>query len=133
MKLQDCEYLIQRILRKVPEYLKDDCYQAAWIGLLKAQEKASGGSIEYFKSYAYRCMQSEVTQEIAKLHGDGRGMFSMEKTAFLEFCEYKRVVDRGDDPEEMGLSEERLKIFEDFAGSHRVSYVENPSREELYD
>jgi len=124
IKLQDYEYLINKILSKVPKYIRDDCYQAACIGLLKAKEKEH--SVKFFKSYVYRCMQNEVTKEVAKLHGPGNGLFALDKTTFLLFCEYQRRKNNDGDIEDMGLSNNRIETFEALIDSDRYSYQDNP-------
>jgi DNA-directed RNA polymerase specialized sigma subunit len=124
MQIKEYEYLINKILSKVPSYIRDDCYQAACMGLLKAKEREH--SVEFFKSYAYRCMQNEVTKEVAKLHGSGNGLFTLDKTTFLLFCEYKRRKSRDASIEDMNLSQNRIDTFETMITSNRYTYEENP-------
>ena len=128
MKLQEYDKLINKILSKVPSYIRDDCYQAACLGLLKAKEKED--SIKFFKTYAYRCMQNEVTKEVARLHGIGNALFSLDKITFLLFCEYRRRKNKGQDISDMNLSKQRIEVFEVLMNCGRVQYKENPFAED---
>lgn len=120
MQLKDYEYLISKILRKVPNHLRDDCYQAACLGLLKAQAKKKNTPIEYFNTYVYRCMQNEVTREIARMDGHGDGLFNLDASTFLLFCEYKKRKHNGEDIEDMNLTSGRIKTFDSLISCKRV-------------
>lgn len=136
--MKEYEYLIDRILRKVPEYLRDDCYQAAYLGLLKAKARQlsnkGSGPIQFFKAYAYRCMQNEVTKEVAQLHGSGHGAFSLDKTTFLLYCEYKRRKSSCKDISDMNLSDKRIDSFNKLIICKRYQFSEDPfNRDEIGD
>lgn len=133
MKIQEYEYLINKILRNVPSYIRDDCYQAACLGLLKAKAKENEHAVEFFKAYAYRCMQNEVTKEVAKLHGPGNGLYSLDKTTLLLYCEYKRRKSSDAGLEDMSLSKNRITAFERMIHSKRKDYSDSQDIDEWND
>lgn len=108
--IEQYEPLIFKIIRDVPQDIKDDCYQAAVIGLLKAEKNKE--SVKHYKSYVFRCMKNEVIKEIAKLKGCGNGLFSLDKITFLLLGKYKKLKNRGDDTAELNLSDGRIKDLE---------------------
>lgn len=105
-------------------HLKDDCFQAACLGLLKAHEKKD--RVTFFKSYAYRCMQSEVIKEIARLHDP----LPLDPTTFLLLCKYKKYKGTGKDLSELSLSSGRLNDLKILSASKRVPYKEHRNTEE---
>ncbi len=131
MQIKEYEYLINKILGKVPNYLRDDCYQAACVGLLKADKVRD--SVKFFKSYAYRCMQSEVIKEVAKLHGPGYGLYSLSGAMFLSFCEYKRRKNSGASIDDMKLSKGTVNVFEKMINSNRYQFKDNPFLKDEWD
>lgn len=124
--IKEYEHLINKLLSKVPNYLRDDCYQAACLGLLNALERKD--NIEHFNTYAYRCMKSEIIKELGRLHGNGSGIYSLDKNAFLLFCEYKKRINNNEDISDMKLSKKTSRCFEEMINSRRLSYS-NPEEE----
>ena len=110
--------LINKILRRVPRHLRDDCYQAACLGLVKALQKKE--DVTFFRSYAYRCMQSEVLQELATLHEP----FPLDHNTFFLLCKYKKEKNSGNDVSEMNVSNDRLKNLTRLSNTKRVQYRE---------
>lgn len=110
--------LIYKILKKVPSHLRDDCYQAACLGLVKALEKKE--DVTFFRSYAYKCMQSEVIQELAALNDP----LPLDHNTFFLLCKYKKEKNAGRDVAELNVSSDRLKNLIKLNDSKRVSYRE---------
>lgn len=117
--IKEYESLIKRVISKVPDYIREDCYQAACIGLLKALERKD--SARSFRRYAYQCMKSEVLKEVALLDGCVKGIFSVEKSAFLKYCKYKKKKHQDIDTSDMELSANTEKCFKRLMKAHRIS------------
>lgn len=126
MNIDKYEYLIWKVLTKVPSYIKDDCYQAAYIGLIKALNKrGEDAPVSYF----YRAIKSEVIREIAKLDGPGNGLFSIEVNQFLNYCKYRKVSNCKEDLDSLNLSNEKKYIFEKLLNSKRTDVYNRESRQ----
>jgi len=122
MSIEYCENVMNRILRNVPKYLRDDCRQAAYLGYLEACEKIkSHAEISNKSSYIYSSMHNRVLQELALLHGSGIGIFSMPATMFLKLSKYKTAVQTGDDVELLSLSKGTEKVFSHLSNAQRYS------------
>lgn len=117
--IEEYEGLIQSVLNKyAPSWLRDDCYQAACIGLLKAlQNKDQANN---FCSYAFNSMRNEVLEEVAQLSGIGNGAISLDKQTFLLYSEFKRRR-RDGTLHEMKISKKMLKRFEGFLSTNRFN------------
>ena len=116
--IEEYEPLIQSVLNKyAPKWLRDDCYQAACIGLLKALKNKDNTT--NFTSYAFTSMRNEVLEEVARLSGTGNGIFTLDKQTFLLYAEFKRRKNNGT-LDEMKISSKMLKRFEGFLNSRRV-------------
>lgn len=105
--IEQYEPLIRKILSEVPRDIRDDCYQAAIIGLLKAEKKKD--KVKFYNSYVFRCMKNEVIKEIANLKGPGNGLFCLDKITFLLLSKYKRMKYTGEDISQLNLSEGRQR------------------------
>lgn len=114
--LEDYEYLIKAVLKNVPNHLRDDCYQSACVGLLRAFQRKE--EVEHFKSYAYNCIKSEVINEIAKLNYP----VSLDKTTFLLLCKYKKLMSKDGDASELNISPNRQKNLNRLCKLNRVPY-----------
>lgn len=99
------------VIKNVPFHLRDDCYQAACLGLtiaLMNKDKAKS-----FNSYAFACMKSEVLKELAELAGP----LSLDKTTFLLLHKYKKALANG---EELNISESRKKNLDKLHRMYRI-------------
>lgn len=107
--------LINSVLKNVPSHLRDDCYQAACVGLLHAfnnKEKARS-----FNSYAWTCMYSEVLTVIAKLNYP----ISLDKITFLMLCKYK-TARHNNLPIDKKLAKSRIRSLNKLSNLKKVSY-----------
>jgi DNA-directed RNA polymerase specialized sigma subunit len=121
---EEYEPIINQILAviRVPNDIRDDCYQAACLGLLKAEKKQT--KVKFFKSYAVRCMKNEIIKEIARLRGSGQGIFSLDKITFLLLNKYKKGIRNGD-TSDLELSEGRESDLNKLLHVKRFGYIEN--------
>ena len=103
--LEQYEKIFNTVLKKVPDHIRDDCYQAASLGLLKALEKKD--TVKDLNGYIYSCMKSEVLNEIARLNYP----ISLDKHTFLLLCKYNNIKNNDLD-EELDVSKSRLKNLE---------------------
>jgi len=101
--LEGYSKLINSALRNVPYHLRDDCYQAACLGLLSAL--ASKDKIENFNAYAYSCMKSEILNEIATLMEP----MSVGKNTYILLCKYNKLRSNNGDFDELNISQKRLE------------------------
>ena len=111
--LEQYENLIRAALKNVPNHLRDDCYQAACVGLLKALEKKN---VESSRSYIYVCMKNEVLGEVARLNYP----IALNKETFLRLCKYKKS--KTEDVDISDIVEGRRKKFDLLLGMNKVSY-----------
>lgn len=120
---EEYEPIINQILSviKVPNDIKDDCYQAACLGLLKAEKKRN--KVKFFKSYAIRCMKNEVIIEVAKLRGPGHGVFALDAITFLLLSKYKKAL-RDGDTSSLDISDGRANDLNKLLNSRRFEYAE---------
>jgi hypothetical protein len=116
--IEQYEPLIRKILSDVPKDIRDDCYQAAVLGLLKAEKKKH--KVKFYKSYVFRCMKNEVIKDIACLRVAGNGLFSLDKITFLLLSKFKRMKYSGEDITQMNLSEGREKDLEKLLQIRRI-------------
>lgn len=122
MNLEYCEKVINKLLKNIPLYLKEDCRQAAYQGYLEACEKIKKDSrIRNKSSYMYVSMYNKVLQELALLHGSGTGMFSMPHPMFLKYSKYKAAINNGEDVAGLKMSESTKKVFSNLIVSKRTS------------
>ena len=110
--------LINKMLRKVPRHLRDDCFQAACLGLVKALKRKE--DVTFFRSYAYRCMQSEIVKELATLHDP----LPLDHNTFFLLCKYKKEKSMGRDPSQLDVTNDRLENLVRLSNAKRVSYRE---------
>jgi RNA polymerase sigma factor (sigma-70 family) len=115
--------LIYKIINKVPSHLRDDCFQAACLGLVKAMKKSE--DVEYFRSYAYACMKAEVIKEMAALHDP----LPLDHKTFLLLCEYNKAKNSGVDVESLPISRFRKDSLRELSEAKRLEYREVPVKE----
>lgn len=120
MNHEDYEQHIRKILSKVPDYLRDDCRQAAYIGYLEAVSKLKKTrEVKKIDAYIYVSMKNKVLVEVATMHGSGSGLFSMPASKFLDYNKYVGLVNAGEDTEDMGLSDDTKRIFSELKSVKR--------------
>ncbi len=130
--IEEYEPLIHSVLNKyAPAWLREDCYQAACIGLLKALQNKE--QAHNFGSYAFNAMRNEVLAEVALLSGVGNGTLSLDKQTFLLYAEFKRRRKDGT-LHEMKISKKMLKRFEGFLHARRIDIerLMDPEKHESY-
>ena len=105
---EEFEPVIKQILAvlRVSRDVREDCYQAACLGLIKAEKRRH--KAKFFKSYAIRCIKNEIIKEIANLKGCGQGIFALDKITFLLLSKYKKALKSGG-VEALNLSEGRIE------------------------
>jgi len=108
--------LIKSVLKRVPNHLRDDCYQAACLGLLYAFENETD-DIRSFKSYAWACMYNEVLTVVAKLNYP----MSLDKVTFMMLCKYK-TAKHNDEPIDEKLTKNRIRSLDKLISLQKVSY-----------
>ncbi len=113
--LEDYENLIRGVLRNVPAHLRDDCYQAACVGLVKALKRDNALNQ---RAYIYGCMRSEVLDEIARLNYP----ISLNKETFLKLCKYKKSKNPNENIDISDIVEKRRKKFDMLLGMNKISY-----------
>lgn len=113
--IEEYESLINSVLKKVPYHLRDDCYQAACLGLLHAFEKKE--TIRSFRSYAWRCMYHEVLTVIAELNYP----MSLDKMTFMMLCNYK-TAKHNNQPIDKKLAQSRIRSLDKLSSLQKVSY-----------
>lgn len=125
---EEYEPIINQILSviKVPNDIRDDCYQAACLGLLKAEQKRD--KVKFFKSYAIRCMKNEIIIEVAKLRGPGNGVFALDAITFLLLSKYKKALKDGD-TSSLDISEGRENDLNRLLNVRRFEYAEGYEEE----
>lgn len=121
---EEFEPVIKQILSvlRVTKDIRDDCYQAACLGLLKAEKRRH--KAKFFKSYAIRCIKNEIIKEIANLKGCGQGIFALDKITFLLLSKYKKAKKNGD-IENLNLSDGRTEDLDKLLKVKRFEYAEN--------
>lgn len=113
--LDEYQGLIRSVLKNVPNNLRDDCYQAACLGLLKAIEKKD--SVRSFKSYAWSCMYHEVLTVVAQL----KYPISLDKVTFMMLCKFKKAKNNNK-PIDKKLAKSRIKSLNKLFNLQRVPY-----------
>jgi len=113
--IEEYKSLIYSVLKKVPYHLRDDCYQAACLGLLRAFEKRE--TAKNFRSYAWRCMYHEVLTVVAELNYP----MSLDKMTFMMLCKYK-AAKHNNKPIEKKLAKSRIRSLDRLANLQKVSY-----------
>jgi len=101
--LEGYNKLINSTLKNVPYHLRDDCYQAACVGLLSALK--SKDKVNNFSAYAYSCMKSEILNEIASLMEP----MSVGKNTYILLCKYNKLKNNNGDFSELNISKKRLE------------------------
>lgn len=104
---------INYMIRNVSPHLKSDCYQAAYIGVLKLYQKYDP-SRSKFTTYIKAnkgYIEHEILKEVAKLSFP----FTIGKSTLIELMKYKRG-------ELFGASEKRRKSLERLATIKREPY-----------
>lgn len=125
---EEYEPIINQILSviNVPNDVRDDCYQAACLGLIKAEKKKN--KVKFFKSYAVRCMKNEVIIELAKLRGPGNGIFALDAITFLLLSKYKKALKDGD-VSSLEISDRRVEDLNRLMNIRRFEYAETYEEE----
>jgi len=113
--IEEYKSLINSVLKKVPFHLRDDCYQAACLGLLRAFDKKE--TIRNFRSYAWRCMYHEVLTVVAELNYP----MSLDKMTFMMLCNYKRAK-HNNQPIDKKLAQSRIRSLDKLSSLQKVSY-----------
>jgi DNA-directed RNA polymerase specialized sigma subunit len=113
--IEEYNGLINSALRKVPNHLREDCYQAACLGLLKAMENKD--IAKNFKSYAWRCMYHEVLSVVAELNYP----MSLDKVTFMMLCNYNKAK-HNDKPIDAKLAKTRILSLDKLSNLQKVSY-----------
>jgi DNA-directed RNA polymerase specialized sigma subunit len=113
--LQEYEGLIRSVLKNVPSNLRDDCYQAACVGLLQAFQKKD--SIRNFRSYAWSCMYHEVLTVVAQL----KYPISLDKVTFMMLCKYKTAKSNKTAVDKK-LAKSRIRSLDKLYNLQRVPY-----------
>lgn len=101
--IEQYDKLITTALRKVPLSFRDDCYQAACVGLLKAHELKD--KVIDFRPYAYKCMRNEIMTELAKLSYP----IPIDKDTYILLKKYKRYLE-GEEVEINLTSKRRITL-----------------------
>ncbi len=113
--IEQYDSLINSVLKKVPFYLREDCYQAAYVGLLNALDRKD--TVENFRSYAWRCMYNEVLTVVAELNYP----MSLDKVTFIMLCKYK-TAKHNNQPIDKKLAKSRIKSLDRLSSLEKVSY-----------
>jgi hypothetical protein len=101
--LEGYNRLINSALKNVPYHLRDDCYQAACLGLLSALK--SKDKVKNFHAYAYSCMKSEILNEIATLMEP----MSVGKNTYILLCKYNKLKSNNGNFGDLNISNKRLE------------------------
>ncbi len=115
--IEEYKGLINSVLKKVPYHLRDDCYQAACLGLLRAFTKKDVA--KNFRPYAWSCMYHEVLTVVAEL----KYPMSLDKVTFMMLCKYN-TAKHNDLPIDKKLAECRVRSLTKLASLRKVSYQE---------
>lgn len=110
---KDLDKFINVMIRNVSPHLKDDAYQAACIGILKALEKYDP-SIAKFSTYI-NSHKFYVEDEILKLVAELSLPFSINKLMLVDVIKFKRG-------EMKNLSKYRESLLNRLANTKRMSY-----------
>ena len=110
--IEQYDKLIATALRRVPASFRDDCYQAACVGLLKAHEFKE--QVINFTPYAYKCIRNEIMTELAKLSYP----MPIDKDTFILLKKYKRYLE-GEEVE-INLTSKRRITLDRLLGLKRV-------------
>ncbi len=113
--IKEYEPLIRSVLRNTPSHLRDDCYQAACVGLLNAINNKN--KTQNFRAYAYICMKSEVLNEIATLLHP----MALDKTTFMMLCKYNKIKNNAGNISDMRIAKAREKNLENLSNLSRIS------------
>jgi len=113
LDVKEVDKLINYMLRNVSPHIRDDCYQAAYVGVLEASKKYDSSKSK-FSTYlrAHKgYIQHHILKEVAKLTFP----FTISKTTFLSLDRYKR----GDFS---GMSEGKIRAMKKLASIKKYSY-----------
>jgi DNA-directed RNA polymerase specialized sigma subunit len=113
--IEEYDSLIKSVLKKVPLHLRDDCYQAACLGLLRAFKRKD--NIKNFRSYAWSCMYHEVLTVVAELNYP----MSLDKMTFMMLCKYK-TAKHNNQPIDSKLAKSRIRSLDRLSSLQKVSY-----------
>lgn len=110
LNLAELKKIVNATLRYIPDYLKDDCFSAALVGILTACKAASNATSNQ-SAYFRQCVKSSVYKEVAALYP----VFSLQPSILSLLYRYKKG-------ETVALSEETLRKL---ASLHFQYYNEN--------
>lgn len=113
--IKEYNSLINSVLKNVPSHLRDDCYQAACLGLLRAFERREVA--RNFRSYAWTCMYHEVLTVVAELNYP----VSLDKITFMMLCKYK-TAKYNNLPIDKKLARSRIRSLDRLSNLQKVPY-----------
>jgi len=113
--IKEYNSLINSVLKNVPSHLREDCYQAACLGLLQAFNKKDDA--RNFRSYAWTCMHHEVLTVVAELNYP----VSLDKVTFLMLCKYKKAI-HNNLPIDKKLAKSRIRSLGRLSNLKKIPY-----------
>lgn len=90
--------MINKAIRKVPNRLRDDAFQAGCVGLIVGLKSAEG--TDNPDGYVYCCIRNEVLKLMASLNAT----YSLDVRTLTNLLKYKRAKAYGLEPSSEGLT-----------------------------